>query len=154
MPRITLITPENFDPYAVPIEDLRIVAVPMLQIIPYNQPGAGSIRLGLGAYFACDVASYDTFSPKQRQDCASRLIALRQQSEALNQNRLLSVLTAAELQRWNRWESEYQANHDSAALPCMNSGINLAAIDCVVSNITGGYTPDNNPQPRTGQVQE
>jgi hypothetical protein len=145
MPRVLLYTPEEFDPYAVRIEDLRLVSVPTLQVIPYNQPGGGGIRLGLGSYFACDVENYDSLSREAQNDCAMRLAALRQEQALADPNALLFVLTASELRQWNRWERENQTSGQSAALPCMNTGINLAALNCLVSNITGGYDTENNP---------
>lgn len=152
MPRVVIQTPEEFDPYAVRIEDLRLVSVPTVQIIRYNgdQGGGTAIRLGLGSYFSCDVASYDTLSDDERENCAERMEALRQQRDLLNPNGLLFALTADELRQWNRWESESGGDQGGLLLPCMNAGgfltVNFDTIDCVAENLSEGQTPENNQQ--------
>jgi hypothetical protein len=152
---LILRTPEpEFDPYAVPLEDLRIVSVPTLRIIPYDEPGGGSVRLGLGAYFSCDISNYDSLSQEERTDCASRLAALQRERDLTNPDALLFVLTRDEMRQWNRWERDHADSQNGSTAPCMNARsfltITTATIDCVVSNITDGYDTENNPQPRVG----
>ncbi len=147
--------PENLEQQEadeIGIEDLEIIWVPTLRVTRPDAIGGAAIRLGLGRYFSCNLANYDTLTADERTNCSAKLASLRKERDLLDNDTLPYVLTANEARLWRGWQRNLLERQTPFLLPCLNASgfltINVASIDCLIESIDDGLDPNHNPSNR------
>ena len=142
-------TPPQIQADEFRIEDLEIISVPTLRVTRPDALGGAAIRLGMGRYFSCNLANYNTLTADEMTRCSEKLASLRKERDLLDQDALPFVLTASEARLWRGWQRNLLERQALLLLPCLNASgfltINVASIDCVIASIDDGLDPNNNP---------